>query len=164
MTPMTTRGLRAEMMMKDTGGLRARINAALEILGRVPMGALDVLFRIGVGMVFWKSGLTKIANWDITVMLFADEYNLPLLPPEIAAYLGTTAELTSPVLLFLGLLTRPAAAALLGMTAVIQLFVYPENWSEHLLWASLLIYLVTRGPGPISLDRLVWNFWSRGRA
>jgi putative oxidoreductase len=159
MTPMTARGFKAEMMREPV--LRTTVNSVLEKLGRVPMGALDVLFRIGVGMVFWKSGMTKIANWDITVMLFAEEYKVPVLSPEIAAYLGTAAELTAPILLFLGLATRPAAAALLGMTMVIQLFVYPENWSEHLLWASLLLYLVSRGPGPISLDRVIWKFWSR---
>jgi putative oxidoreductase len=163
MTPMTTRGLRAAPMMMNESGLRMRVTSLLQTLEHVPMAAIDVLFRIGVGMVFWKSGLTKIANWDITVMLFAEEYKVPLLPPEIAAYLGTSAELLCPLLLFFGLATRPAAAALLGMTTVIQLFVYPENWSEHLLWASLLLYLVTRGPGPISLDRLVWTYWSRGR-
>jgi putative oxidoreductase len=106
-----------------------------------------------VATVFWRSGMTKIANWDVTVSLFDMEYMLPLLPPELGAYLATSAELTFPVLLVLGLGTRFAAAGLLGMTLVIQLLVYPENWPDHVLWGSILAYLLTRGGGALSLDR-----------
>lgn len=143
----------AAMASRRSGitGAVSRIYAGLEAF---PLSVIEVLMRIGVGAVFFKSGLTKIANMEITVDLFREEYKVPLLAPEIAAPLATAAELTAPVLLVLGLLTRPAAAALLGMTAVIQLFVYPANWSEHLLWASILIYLVTRGPGTLSVDHL----------
>lgn len=136
-------------------GLRRPIQQLFATLERFPMSVIALLFRIGVAMVFFKSGLTKIASWDITVQLFADEYALPLLPPAIAAYLGTAVELAAPWLLITGFATRLGAAALLGMTLTIQLFVYPENWSEHLMWASLLIYLLTRGPGPISVDHLI---------
>lgn len=144
----------AAMASRRTGmfGTIRRLYAGLEAF---PLAVIEMLMRIGVGAVFFKSGLTKIANLEITVDLFREEYKVPLLAPEIAAPLATAAELTAPVLLVLGLLTRPAAAALLGMTAVIQLFVYPANWSEHLLWASILIYLVTRGPGVLSVDHLV---------
>ena len=130
-----------------------------EWFGRFPMAILDLLLRIGVALVFWKSGMTKIANWDLTVALFAEEYQVPLLPPEVAAYLGTTVELVAPVLLVLGFGARFGAAALLGMTFVIQVFVYPENWSEHLLWASILIYVLTRGPGALSLDHVIARRW-----
>lgn len=133
-------------------GAVRRLYAGLEAF---PLSVVEVMMRIGVGAVFFKSGLTKIANMEIAVDLFREEYKMPLLPPEVAAPLATAAELTAPVLLFVGLLTRPAATALLGMTAVIQLFVYPANWSEHLLWASILIYLLTRGPGSLSVDHLV---------
>lgn len=131
------------------------VEETLAWLKRFPAPLLDLLFRVGVGSVFFKSGLTKIANWTITVSLFRDEYRVPVIPPEIAAYMATTLELVCPVLLVFGLAARLGALALLGMTLVIQTFVYPENWSEHLLWASLLIYVVTRGPGPLSLDHLV---------
>ncbi|WP_368744534.1 DoxX family protein [Desertibaculum subflavum] len=143
----------AAMASRRSGitGAIGRLYAGLEAF---PLSVIEVLMRIGGGAVFFKSGLTKIANMEITVDLFREEYKVPLLAPEIAAPLATAAELTAPVLLVLGLLTRPAAAALLGMTAVIQLFVYPANWSEHLLWASILIYLVTRGPGTLSVDHL----------
>lgn len=132
--------------------LTGRVRGAIALLDRFPRAIYDLMFRIGIGMVFWKSGMTKLASWDITVALFRDEYQLPLVPPELAATLGTAVELTAPVLLAVGLLTRPAALALLGMTLTIQIFVYPENWAEHLLWASVLTYLVTRGAGPLSID------------
>lgn len=122
-------------------------------LDRFPSALLALVFRIAVASVFWKSGLTKLPNWDATVFLFAEEYKVPLLPPEVAAYMAVALELSCPVLLVLGLLTRPAAAALLGMTLVIQIFVYPLAWNDHLLWASLLLFLVVRGPGALSLDR-----------
>jgi putative oxidoreductase len=80
---------------------------------------------------------------------------VPLLPPELAATLATTVELTAPILLLLGLATRLGAAAMLGMTLVIQIFVYPENYPDHLLWAGPLLYPVLRGPGPISIDHLI---------
>lgn len=133
--------------------LIGRLAALRAGLARFPRPILELMARVAVGATFFKSGLVKIASWDVTVGLFADEYKVPLLPPEIAAYLGAAAELTCPVLIVLGLFTRLGAAALLGMTLVIQIFVYPENWAEHLMWATILLYLLTRGPGPISLDR-----------
>ena len=144
----------AAMATPQTGPLTAirRLYGGLEAF---PLAIIEVMMRIGVGAVFFKSGLTKFANLETTVDLFREEYKVPFLPPELAAPVATTAELTAPILLLLGLLARPAAAALLGMTAVIQLFVYPANWSEHLLWASILLYLVTRGPGVLSVDHLV---------
>lgn len=138
-----------------TSGLLALAGSLRNLLGRFPRPLLDFLLRLGIALVFWKSGMTKIANWDLTVQLFADEYQVPLLPPELAAYLAATAELTCPVLLVAGFGARFAATALLGVTLVIQVFVYPENWSEHLLWAAILTYILTRGAGVLSLDHLV---------
>ncbi len=129
--------------------------SALALLGRFPTSLLALAFRLAVATVFWRSGLTKIASWDSTVALFDMEYMLPLLPPAVGAYLATTVELGGSALLAFGLGTRFAAAALLGMTLVIQLFVYPENWPDHLLWGSILAYLVTRGAGAISLDHVI---------
>lgn len=124
-------------------------------LERFPAAVTTLLIRLGVAAVFFKSGLTKIASWETTIVLFRDEYRVPILPPEIAAYLGSAAELTCPILIALGLGARFGAAALLGMTAVIQLFVYPENWAEHLLWAGAFVLVITRGAGALSVDHLI---------
>ncbi len=129
------------------------VAAAIALLERFPLSVLQLLFRISIAAVFWNSGLTKIASWQSTIVLFRDEYRVPLLPPEIAASLAATVELTCPVLLVLGLMTRLATLPMLGMTFVIEAFVYPEDWVEHLLWASLLLFILTRGPGAIALDR-----------
>ena len=99
--------------------------------------------------------MTKIANWGTAVALFADEYQVPLLPPELAAYMAATIELATPVLLVLGLATRPAALVLLGMTTVIEVFVYPQAWPTHIQWAAMLLVLLCRGPGKLSLDHLI---------
>ncbi len=115
--------------------------------------------RGGIGAVFWYSGRTKVEGWltvsDNAVALFADEYRLPVLPPEIAAHLAAYAEHLFPLLLVLGLATRASALALLAMTAVIQVFVYPLAWPTHLVWAVALLYLAARGAGRVSLDRVL---------
>jgi putative oxidoreductase len=134
---------------------RARIAAVLAWLERVPLSFFQLLFRIGVGGVFWHSGLTKIASWQTTVVLFRDEYRVPLLPPELAATLGASIELSCPVLLLLGLGSRLATLPMLGMTFVIETFVYPEDWNEHLIWAAMLLFILTRGPGVLSLDHWI---------
>ena len=148
MTPMIA-------MYRDAGGLRPVLVRILNELGRFPLPVLQLMFRVAVAAVFFKSGLTKIASWELTLQLFQDEYAVPLLPVPLAATLATATELSMPVLLVLGLGARLAALPLLGMTLVIQLFVYPENWAEHLMWASLLLFIVTRGAGALSLDHLV---------
>jgi putative oxidoreductase len=132
-----------------------------ERLEAFPLAILLLLARVAVGATFFKSGMNKIASWEFTVQLFADEYRVPVLPPEIAAYLATAVELTCPVFLVLGLATRLATLPLLVTTAVIQLFVYPLNWPEHLIWATLLALLLTRGPGALALDRWV-EPWAAG--
>ena len=133
--------------------LRARLADIVARLERFPLSVLQLLFRVSIAAVFWNSGLTKIASWQSTIVLFRDEYRVPVLPPELAASLAASVELTCPVLLVLGLMTRLATLPMLGMTFVIEAFVYPEDWIEHLTWASLLLFILTRGPGPISLDR-----------
>lgn len=124
-------------------------------LGRVPDALLLLLLRVGVAMVFWKAGQTKIQSWDSTIFLFAEEYRVPLLPPELAAYLGTAVELGGAVALIVGLGTRFAALALLGLVAVIQLFVYPTLWPDHLFWFAALLIVLVRGAGAWSLDGVV---------
>ena len=124
-------------------------------LERVPLAVCQLLFRLAIAGVFFRAGLTKITSWEPTVALFRDEYKVPLLSPEIAAALATTFELGCSLLLIAGLATRLATLPLLAMIAVIQLFVYPGAWPEHLTWFSILVCLLTRGPGALSLDRLI---------
>jgi putative oxidoreductase len=107
--------------------------------------------------------MTKLADWNAALALFTDEYQLPLLPPELAANLALIVEVTTPVLLVLGLLTRPAALILLGMTAVIEIFVYPQAWPTHIQWAAMLLVLLCRGAGVFSLDALIERLWSRSQ-
>jgi len=126
-------------------------------LDGTPYTLLAIPLRIAVATVFWNSGMTKLPNWDMTVALFTDEYQVPLLPPEVTAYMTAIIELTTPIMLLLGFLTRPAAAILLGMTAVIEIFVYPTAWPTHLQWAAMLLVLLARGPGKLSLDWLIWR-------
>ena len=103
--------------------------------------------------------MAKLADWNATISLFTDEYRVPVLPPDVAANLALAIELTTPVLLILGLLTRPAALVLLGMTAVIEIFVYPQAWPTHIQWAAMLLVLLCRGAGRLSLDFLVVRLW-----
>ena len=136
-------------------GLTGQLERARAALEATPLSITQLLARIGVGAVFFKSGMTKLASWEFTLMLFREEYRVPLLPPEIAAPLATATELSMPVLLALGLFARLATLPLLGMVLVIQLFVYPQSWAEHLTWTALLLLILTRGPGAISLDRVI---------
>jgi len=99
--------------------------------------------------------MTHLANWETTLDLFETEYQLPFLPPGPAAYMAVSIEVTTPILLILGLLTRPACLVLLGMTAVIEIFVYPQAWPTHIQWAAMLLVLLCRGPGMLSLDWLI---------
>lgn len=133
---------------------------------------LPLLGRLSIGSVFWQSGQTKVQGFvvdlvgghialgwprlsDSAVDLFQYEYKLPLLPPEIAAIMGATAEHILPFLLFIGLGTRFAALGLLGMTAIIEIFVYPDAWPTHGTWATILLLLIIYGGGKASLDALI---------
>jgi putative oxidoreductase len=132
-----------------------RLSAAFDLLGRVPLSIHQLLFRLAIAGVFFRAGLTKIASWESTIALFAEEYKVPVLPPELAASLSASVELGCSALLILGLATRLATLPFLGMIATIQLFVYPQAWPEHLTWVSILLFLLTRGPGAISLDHVI---------
>ena len=133
----------------------ALIGRALRWLDSVPYSLLAVPLRLAVATVFWNSAMTKLANWNTAIELFTEEYRVPLLPPELAAYMAVSIELTTPALLVLGLATRAASLVLLGMTAVIEVFVYPLAWPTHIQWAAMLLILLCRGPGKLSLDHLV---------
>lgn len=147
----------------------ARAHAAF---ARVPESLIALLGRVALAGVFWRSGQTKVEGlavdllegrfelgWprlaDSAVALFREEYRLPLIAPEAAALLAAGAEHVLPLMLLLGLGTRLAALGLLGMTAVIQTLVYPGAWPTHGVWAAVALWLMTRGPGTVSLDHLL---------
>ncbi|QNK01420.1 DoxX family protein [Dyella telluris] len=125
----------------------------------IPDALLLLVARLGIAAVFFQSGRTKVEGFltikPSTYDLFASEYALPLIPSDWAARLATGAESLFPILLVLGLFTRVSALALLGMTTVIEIFVYPDAWPTHLSWAGLLVPLVARGGGKWSLDQLL---------
>ncbi|MBB3176203.1 DoxX family protein [Variovorax sp. Sphag1AA] len=141
-------------------GLIARWNRIAAGLTRlVSHDLLALASRLAIAAIFFMSGRTKVDGFlhitDGAYELFRTEYKLPLVPPEIAAHLAAYAEHLFPVLLVLGLFTRLSALALLGMTLVIEVFVYPDAWPTHLSWAALLLYLAGRGGGTLALDRLL---------
>lgn len=145
----------ADATTTGRGGLVAGVARLLTQLDRIPFAVLALILRLAVAEIFWSSAMTKLPSWKTTVALFRDEYQVPLLPPEVAAYMATAIELSTSMLLVLGLLVRPAAAVLLGMTAVIEIFVYPLAWPTHLQWAAMLLVLLARGGGALSIDGLV---------
>src|SRR3954466_956852 len=131
---------------------------------RIPHSFIALASRIAVADIFWRSGQTKVTGFSVreeTFYLFREEYKVPLLPPDMAAYLSTIGEHVFPILLFVGLASRLSALGLFGMTLVIQLFVVPGGWPEHILWLSLLTLIIARGPGAISLDHLIHGGRSR---
>lgn len=146
-----------------------RIIACFE---RIPHSLIAFVARFSIAAVFWKSGQTKVEGLaidlisgtfelgmphlaDSTVPLFRSEYHVPLISPELAAHLAAFAEHLFPVLILFGLATRFSALALLGMTLTIQTFVYPDAYPTHGTWAAILLYLMARGPGGLSLDHLI---------
>lgn len=134
------------------------ITTISRLFEKIPLSLLALLARVIIGLVFFNSGLTKIDGFSLkpgTFFLFAEEYKLPLLPPAVAAYMAATVELTMPFLLWTGFGARFAAAALLGMTAVIQTFVYPEAYVTHGLWAVALLVIMKYGAGALSVDYLI---------
>ncbi len=150
----------------------ALVQEAIALLQRIPDTLIALLGRFSIAAIFWKSGQTKVQGFaidlvtgefqlglprlsDSVVGLFRDEYKLPLVPPELAAPMAAFAEHLFPLLILIGLATRFSALALLGMTATIQLLVYPDAWPTHGVWAAVLLYLAARGPGTISLDHLI---------
>jgi len=140
-----------------------QLNSLFESVLRDWGGSLVLLFlRLYVGWVFFKSGLIKVSNWSATLALFQDEYKVPLLPPELAAYLGAFGELAFPLLLFIGLLSRPAAIGLFLVNAMAvisypQLFQFdcPAAINQHLFWGVSLLVLAAFGGGRICIDAIL---------
>ncbi len=157
---------------RPAGRFARAVSTLVAAFARIPEDAIQLLARISLATTFWTAGQTKIEGlvldpigWNVqlgvpevsegAIELFRSEYALPLLPPELAAHLAAVSEHVFPLLLLLGLATRLSATALLAMTLVIQFFVYPNAYPTHGLWAALLLYLMARGPGVLSLDRLL---------
>ena len=136
------------------------LEAGRRLAERIPYSIVALVARIAAASVFWRSAQTKIEGIfqvkDTTFYLFSEKYKVPILPPEMAAYIATYQELVGAALLVIGLATRLTALAFIGMTAVIQFFVYPGGWPDHILWFGLLLWIVARGPGAISVDHLIW--------
>ena len=154
----------------SSSALTRGVALAIGLFERIPNTLIAFIARFSIAAVFWNSGQTKVQGlvfnlvsgdvelgWprlsESALALFQDEYRLPFMPPELAAPMAATAEHVLPVLILIGLGTCFSALALLGMTLVIQVFVYPDAWPTHLSWAALMLYLAGRGAGSLSLDR-----------
>lgn len=139
-------------------GLAPLIDRLIAAMAAIPYWFVALVTRFSIAGVFWQSGQTKVDGFRVTesaIELFRSEYRLPVIDPSIGAHLAALAEHLFPLLLVLGLATRFSALALLGMTLVIQIFVYPDAWPTHGTWAACLLLLMTRGAGLISLDHLI---------
>ena len=154
-------------MLDAISSCHSRLN---RLCNRLPEWVVAVPVRLAVFSVYWRSVQTKITGWDVlgqhlkfwavtdsTFTLFQYEYALPVLPYELAAYIATFAEFFLSLAILFGVFTRAGALGLLVMTAVIQVFVYPDAWNVHILWAALLLYLIRYGAGALSLDHLIFG-------
>ena len=135
------------------------IRSLITRLEAVPLSFNGLICRLAIAGVFWRSGQTKVHGFfvinDSTYDLFRDEYKVPLVPPEAAAVLATISEHLFSALLVIGLASRLSAGALFGMTLVIEIFVYPESWPDHLMWSAAMLFVILRGPGALSADHLI---------
>jgi putative oxidoreductase len=143
----------------------APLRRAIGWLGAIPHDLTALVARLSIAMVFWQSGQTKLDGWsvnDSALYLFENEYRLPVVDPWLAAHLAAFSEHFFPILLAVGLASRFAALALLGMTLVIQIFVYPGAWPTHGTWAACLLIVISRGPGLLSIDHLLARYFRFG--
>ena len=131
------------------------VERAINLLNRIPFSRLILVARCATFSVFFRSGLVKISDWNSTLMLFQNEYKVPILPPNIAATMAASMELGLSWFVLLGLFTRLGVLGYFGMILVIQLFVYPMAWPDHIQWTGFMIFILCRGPGKISLDYLL---------
>ncbi|MCW0236093.1 MAG: DoxX family protein [Ferrovibrio sp.] len=148
------------------GSLIVRLRLFIGAMDAIPHSLIALAARIFPAAIFWQSGQTKLDGWhvsDSAIALFRDEYRLPLIDPVIAAHLATLGEHLFPLLLVMGFASRFAALALFGMTAVIQIFVYPDAWPTHGIWAVSLLIIIARGPGILAVDHLLARQWPAGR-
>ena len=133
----------------------ALADRAITLLNAIPYSVIALIARAATFSVFFRSGTQKLSDWSATLMLFENEYHVPVLPPHIAAYMAASMELGGSILVLVGLATRLSVLALLGMVLVIQTFIYPEAWPDHIQWLAFMFFLLARGPGKISLDHLI---------
>jgi putative oxidoreductase len=155
---MTTSQPKVIADSRSSAGLVRVVDNILSALNSIPYSLIALIARVSPAAVFWMSGETKVEGWhvkDSAIALFRDEYALPLIDPFIAAHISAFAEHVFPIFLILGLASRLAALALLGMTAVIEIFVYPDAWPTHGVWATCFLIVIARGPGIFSLDHLI---------
>ena len=146
-----------------SGSVPGRIvQRAIAAMGCIPDWLIALAARVFPAAVFWQSGQTKVAGFHLkpsAIALFQNEYQLPLIDPVIAAHISAFSEHFFPILLVIGLATRFSALALLFMTAVIEIFVYPDAWPTHGVWATCFLVVISRGPGWLSLDHLIsWKY------
>lgn len=158
--------------MTSSSTSAALVRRAIDLCAKLPESLIALLARFSIAATFWKSGQTKVEGFALDLVegsfslglprlsesaltLFREEYRLPLIAPELAAPLAAFAEHLFPALLLVGLATRFSAGALLVMTIVIQVFVYPDAYPTHGVWAAVLLYLIARGPGRLSVDQLI---------
>jgi putative oxidoreductase len=134
---------------------------ARALLERVPFSLVQLVCRLAIVGVFLRAGMQKLAGWETTLALFSEEYKVPLLPPELAATMSVATEVGCSLLLLLGLATRLATLSFFGMILTIQLFVFPQAWPEHLTWTGLLLVLLTRGAGAVSVDHVLGRWIER---
>lgn len=146
---------RSATTVASPSSIRQLLDGVAGLLGCIPLSVHQLLFRLAVASVFLPAGLLKVGSWESTVALFQDEYKVPVLAPAVAAVLATAFELGCSSLMIAGLATRLATLPLLAQIVTIQLFVYPQAWDEHLVWGSILLFLLTRGAGAISFDHLI---------
>jgi putative oxidoreductase len=147
-----------ETHTENPSTLIAAMRAVAATLDKIPQSLISLAARIFPAAVFWKSGQTKVEGFHVTdnaIALFRDEYALPWIDPALAANIAAFSEHFFPLLLVIGLASRLSALALLGMTAVIEIFVYPDAWPTHGVWATCFLVVIARGPGIFSLDHLI---------
>ena len=140
----------------------ALFDRAITLLNAIPYSVIALIARAATFSIFFRAGTQKLSDWNSTLLLFQNEYRVPVLPPEIAAYMAASMELGGSILVLVGLATRLGVLALLGMVLVIQTFVYPEAWPDHIQWLAFMFLLLARGPGGFSLDALV-SRWHRSK-
>ena len=133
------------------------LQTIVQRLNAIPYSVIALIARAATFSVFFRSGTQKLSDWSATLMLFQNEYHVPILPPNLAAYLAASLELGGSTLVLVGLFTRASVTALLGMTTVIEIFVYPMAWPDHIQWLAFMFILFARGPGRISLDALLFG-------
>jgi putative oxidoreductase len=147
-----------ETHAENRSALIGAMRAVAAVLDKIPQSLISLAARIFPAAVFWKSGQTKVEGFHVTdnaIALFRDEYALPWIDPALAANIAAFSEHFFPLLLVIGLASRVSALALLCMTAVIEIFVYPDAWPTHGVWATCFLVVIARGPGIFSLDQLI---------